>query len=154
MMMSFSHLFRGLPRLFFPVTVSRRMNCLISVAFDSSSPCLLRMHLVIGCLSRPLLMILIVLKTSLLLFCCMLFSICRHWSLNHFSLSPFRLFLTFLVSSLYNNRRSRSFRASFLALFLGCYSKIIIRCSIWLVCVLLYKMLDEIIPCKVFKTAG
>ena len=62
---------------------------------------------------------LMVLKTSLLLFCCMFVSSIWHFPLNHFSLSAFRPLLIDLVRWLYSWRQLGSWIAFFLALFLS-----------------------------------
>ena len=75
--------------------------CFTSSGLERSSPLLLRMELDVGLLSIPLVIVFMVLKTSLLLFCCMLVSSIWHFPLNHFSLSVFKPFWIDLVRWLY-----------------------------------------------------
>ena len=93
--------------------------CFTSCGLERSSPLLLRMELDVGLLSIPLVIVLMVLKTSLLLFCCMFVSSIWHFPLNHYSLSAFRPLWIDLVRWLYSCRKLGSRIAFFLAFLLS-----------------------------------
>ena len=90
---------------------------LISSGLERSSPLLLRMEFDAGLLSIPLAIVLIVLKTSLLLFCCMFVSSIWHFQLNNFSLSAFRPLWIDLVRWLYPWRKLGSWWMQIIKLF-------------------------------------
>ena len=93
--------------------------CFTSSGLERNSSLLLRMELVVGLLSIPLVIVLMVLKTSLLLFCCMFVSSIWRFPLNHVSLSAFRPLWIDLVRRLYSWRKLGSWIAFFLVLLLS-----------------------------------
>ena len=93
--------------------------CFTSSGLERSSPLLLWMELDVGLLSIPLVIVLMVLKTSLLLFCCMFVSSIWHFPLNHISLSALWIDL---VRWLYSWQKLGSWIAFFLAFLLSSVS--------------------------------
>ena len=93
--------------------------CFTLSGLERRSPLLLRMELDVRLLSIPLVIVLMVLKTSLLLFCCMFVSSIWHFLLNHLSLPTFRPLWIDLVMLLYSWRKLGSWIAFFLAFLLS-----------------------------------